>query len=336
MSAQDIQLDELNKRLGVQISKLVQVNDVEDDDVFVLNELDTNTRKITYADIKTKLFGEDITFTGTISFLYPPVGFSLNSLLDVQVIAPNDQDVLQYDGISQLWRPQSLPELTQGERGPQGEQGPQGPQGIPGYPGKNGDPGPAGPTGPTGPPGETGPEGPAGIDGSEGPTGLSAYGSYLKVTDDDPPMTEAEWLNSLQGPPGPSGGGADLADFSVVYGDAIGGGNLLYDGAGVFTFYPALVSGGGGDGGGGDITETDPVFRASPAYAITQQEIDQWNEAAAIQAGGLYNEIDPVFQASPANTVTDDSATLLASLKQIIADSSDWGEFQTAVNDLFT
>lgn len=330
-TAADNHRDEELKLLGTKISDLPQVDTITDKDTLIVNELDTNTKKVLYSDLKKSIFSGDITFTGTISFLYPPVGFTLNSLTDVQVINPEDQDVLQYDGISGLWKPQSLPELTQGERGPQGPQGEPGPQGIPGFPGKDGDPGPAGPTGPTGPEGPAGNEGPPGT-GDPGPVGKSAYQSYLETTTDNPPLSEANWILSLEGPAGPPGGGANLGDFSVVYGTAIGGGNLLYDGNGEFTFYPADVSGDGGGIG----TETDPIFRASPAYAITQQEIDQWNEAAAVQAGGLYNEIDPHFTVSPARTITADNAILIASLKQMIDDAADFAAFKTAVNDLFT
>ena len=126
-TAADNHRDEELKLLGTKISALPQTIVLTDDDVFIVNENDQNTKKIQYSDVKKDIFAGDITFTGEITFLYPPKGFTLNSLIDVQVINSEDQDVLQYDAASQLWKPQSLPELTQGERGPEGPQGPPGP-----------------------------------------------------------------------------------------------------------------------------------------------------------------------------------------------------------------
>jgi hypothetical protein len=59
-----------------------------------------------------------------------------------------------------------------------------------GQPGHDGSVGPEGPMGPTGPTGAT------------GPTGKSAYQSYLGTTEDNPVLTEAEWIESLHGQAG--------------------------------------------------------------------------------------------------------------------------------------
>lgn len=70
--------------------------------------------------------------------------------------------------------------------------------------GPPGPPGPPGPQGPAGPQGPKGDPGPQGLTGPEGPSGKSAY---QIAVDNGFVGTEAEWLESLVGPPGPGGGG---------------------------------------------------------------------------------------------------------------------------------
>ena len=59
------------------------------------------------------------------------------------------------------------------------------------------------------------------------------------------------------------------------------------------------------------LTETDPQFAASPARAITNQSISEWNTAYGwgnhANEGYLksYTETDPQFAASPANSITN-------------------------------
>ena len=84
--------------------------------------------------------------------------------------------------------------------------GPQGPPGQRGLQGPAGSTGPAGNPGPTGAdstvPGPTGPQGPGGPTGIPGPTGISAYQSAVA---NGFTGTEAEWVESLEGPMGPPG-----------------------------------------------------------------------------------------------------------------------------------
>ena len=68
-------------------------------------------------------------------------------------------------------------------------------------------------------------------------------------------------------------------------------------------------------------TETDPIFRHSPAYGITEQDIQNWNEGAGIDLSSyvthdflseqayLTSETDPVFSASPAAGITTQDIT---------------------------
>ena len=49
-------------------------------------------------------------------------------------------------------------------------------------------------------------------------------------------------------------------------------------------------------------TETDPVFTNSPAFDITQDDIDSWN--AKPDNPGITSESDPIFTTSPAFTIT--------------------------------
>ena len=68
-------------------------------------------------------------------------------------------------------------------------------------------------------------------------------------------------------------------------------------------------------GGGGIINETDPVFTNSPAYNITQNDINNWNN----NTGGITNETDPIFSQSPAFIITQD-------------DIERWNSFSTGSN----
>jgi hypothetical protein len=65
----------------------------------------------------------------------------------------------------------------------------------------------------------------------------------------------------------------------------------------------------------GGITETDPVFTASPANGITSTNMTNWNTAYSwgnhASAGYLtsYTETDPVFVASPAHSISNTNIT---------------------------
>ena len=57
-----------------------------------------------------------------------------------------------------------------------------------------------------------------------------------------------------------------------------------------------------GGGGNGITNETDPIFKNSPAYNITDEDITNWNN----NTGGITEETDPVFSQSPAFIITQD------------------------------
>ena len=87
---------------------------------------------------------------------------------------------------------------------------------------------------------------------------------------------------------------------------APGGSTLTYNAAnGEFTFTPPDLS-----AYLTSYTETDPIFLASPAYQITDQNRTDWSTAYSwgdhSQAGYLttYTETDPVFTASPAGSIS--------------------------------
>lgn len=105
-----------------------------------------------------------------------------------------------FEGTEQEW----LASLTgpKGDAGPQGPQGETGPQGQQGPIGPQGEQGLLGPAGPIGPQGETGPIGPIGPIGPEGVEGNSAYEAAVARGFVG---TEAEWVDSLEGPVGPAG-----------------------------------------------------------------------------------------------------------------------------------
>jgi len=105
---------------------------------------------------------------------------ALDDLTDVNVPAPNDDDILSWDLGSGQWIAVPAaggagPQGDQGEAGPQGDQGAastvQGPQGTQGNTGAGGPQGTQGNTGGTGPQGNQGGSGPQGDDGGTGPQG---------------------------------------------------------------------------------------------------------------------------------------------------------------------
>ena len=92
---------------------------------------------------------------------------------------------------------------------------------------------------------------------------------------------------------------------------AVGSSTLTYNQAnGEFTFTPPDLS-----SYLTSYSETDPIFLASPAYQITNQNRTDWGLAYSwgdhSQAGYLtsYTETDPVFSASPAGSITLQNVT---------------------------
>ena len=124
---------------------------------------------------------------------------------------------------------------------------------------------------------------------------------------------------------------ASLSSFTVDTKDPQGGGALDYNivgGYGVFDFYPADLS---------SVTippESDPIFTGSPAYNITQEDINNWNAAAATTASGYFEEIDPIYSVSPASDLSTDNVELVQQLKDLVNNSGDWNAFKAAVNAL--
>lgn len=315
------------ENLAIQISNLPEVLTIEDDGYIIVNVGDINTSKISYGNFTDTLFGADITFTGTITLLNPPRGLDLFDLSDVRGSATTG-DILYYDGATEIWYPAPAPLPEKGDKGDKGDAGADGLQGPPGVPGVQGDQGRPGETGPQG---ERGPQGVAGVEGKPGPNGAPGDSAYQVAVNNGFNGSEADWLLSLQGPPGPDGGGAELSDFAVQIGSPpTGGGFLRYDeinNKGIFTFYPADVS-------SGVQQETDPIFQASPAATITQEDINNWNAAAATTASGYFEEIDPIFSVSPASEVTRSNLDLIKALKSLIEQSSNFDDFKAAVNNL--
>lgn len=75
--------------------------------------------------------------------------------------------------------------------------------------------------------------------------------------------------------------------------------NSKYSGEQVEALLDQVASGNAGGGGGGGITvETDPIFSASPAATITEEDIAEWNGAADLVKGHdtdisqLFNDIE--------------------------------------------
>ena len=78
----------------------------------------------------------------------------------------------------------------------------------------------------------------------------------------------------------------------------LGQGALLSDGSYEYEEFE-FGQGGSGSGGGGITTETDPVFKASPAAAITQADITRWNS----NTGGGSVTVDSAMSDTSTNPV---------------------------------
>ena len=312
---------------SIRISELPLVDTIGDDDFIIVNVENENTSKLSYNNFEGKLTGSDLVFSGTITLLNPPRNLSLEDLDNVRAGANNGQ-ILYYDAFRGTWNPADPPVAEKGDPGAAGPPGATGPQGPPGVPGITG---PQGPKGETGSQGEQGQQGLQGVQGDEGPTGAPGDSAYQVAVNNGFVGDEQAWLDSLQGPQGPAGGGADLNDFVVQLEEPFEGGLLTYEvinNFGVFKFKPADLN---------SIvfpSETDPIFTNSPAYNITQEDINNWNAAAATTASGYFEEIDPVYSVSPAADLTTDNVELLSQLKALVNSSSDWDAFKAAVNAL--
>lgn len=316
--------EELN---GVRISQLPIVSDIEPGDYIIVNVDNANTSKLSYLNFEDKLTSDDLVFSGTVTFLNPPRNLSLEDLDNVRAGAGNG-NILYYNGTRDIWEPGAPPEPEKGDPGVDGPPGPPGEPGPPGVPGITGEPGPTGARGPQGP---DGPRGFTGEPGEPGPAGLPGDDAYQVAVNNGFVGSEADWLNSLEGPQGPPGGGASLNSFAVITEPATGGGALTYsitNGYGIFAFYPADLS---------SIVfpdETDPVFTSHPAYNITQDDINNWNAAAATTASGYFEEIDPIYSVSPAAELSTANVSILKELRNLVNNSSDWNAFKAAVNAL--
>lgn len=312
---------------SIRISELPLVDTIKDEDFIIVNVENENTSKLSYNNFAGKLTGSDLVFSGTITLLNPPRNLSLEDLDNVRAGA-NNNDILYFDATIGTWRPAPPPVAEKGDPGVQGPAGEPGLQGPPGVPGITGEQGPKGETGDQGEQGDQGLQGPQGEDG---PTGAPGDSAYQVAVNNGFVGDEQAWLNSLEGPQGPAGGGADLNDFVVQLEPAFEGGLLTYEvinNFGVFKFKPADLS---------SIvfpSETDPIFTNSPAYNITQEDINNWNAAAATTASGYFEEIDPVYSVSPAADLTTDNVELVSQLKALVNSSSDWDAFKAAVNAL--
>ena len=312
---------------GIRISQLPVINSLGGDDYVVINVENKNTSAISYSTFEDILSNTDWTFSGTITLLNPPRNLSLEDLDNVRAGA-GDGNILYYDAFADLWKPAPPPIAEKGDEGAAGPPGPPGQPGPPGVPGITGDQGPKGEQGDKGDQGDQGLQGPQGDDG---PTGAPGDDAYKVAVNNGFIGDEQAWLDSLVGPQGPPGGGAELTQLTVQLEPAFEGGLLTYEiinNNGVFKFRPADLS--------GIVTppETDPIFTAHPAYNITQEQINSWNAAAATTASGYFEEIDPIYSVSPAADLSADNVSLVQQLKDLVNSSSDWNDFKSAVNAL--
>lgn len=119
--------------------------------------------------------------------------------------------------------------------------------------------------------------------------------------------------------------------------------NSKYTGAQVEELLDQVASGNVGGGGGGITSETDPIFSASPAAGITDEDISSWNNKVDKEDGkqlstedfttllkqkldGLSNYDDTAIQASVSKLRTDldtlvsgDTTTAIKTFNEVIA-----------------
>ena len=53
---------------GIRISQLQEQSVITPNDVFIINDENTNTRRITYTNLLTNILSENLTFTGNVNF----------------------------------------------------------------------------------------------------------------------------------------------------------------------------------------------------------------------------------------------------------------------------
>ena len=99
-------------------------------------------------------------------------------------------------------------------------------------------------------------------------------------------------------------------------------------------------------------TETDPVFTASPAHGITDEDIEKWNSSTGFSGdyndltnkptklsefendeGYLNSETDPVFTASPAHGITNENIAEWDAKSTFSGDYNDLDNKPTKVSD---
>jgi hypothetical protein len=148
-------------------------------------------------------------------------------------------------------------ELFRGPKGDTGEQGPKGDIGLTGLKGDKGDQGEQGLTGDIGPKGD------------QGDAGKSAYQVYVDTTTDDPVLTEAQWLASLNAAADPVrttlAGNGVLTTFAIAGADNLTNPSALLvaiDGALQEPVADYTVN-------NGQITFTSPVPNGSKAVVIS-------------------------------------------------------------------
>lgn len=96
-----------------------------------------------------------------------------------------------------------------------------------------------------------------------------------------------------------------FADGGIVFTVALYNNDALKFGQGsvgpdgTYKYAEYTIGQGGGTGGGGITTETDPVFKASPAAAITQADITRWNS----NTGGGSVTVDSAMSDTSTNPV---------------------------------
>ena len=208
---------------GLRVSELPVVSDIQPGDYIIVNVDNANTSKLSYLNFEDQLTSDDLVFSGTVTFLNPPRNLSLEDLDNVRGGAADGQ-ILYFSGTRGVWEPAAPPEPEKGDAGEPGIPGPPGEPGPPGVPGLTGQ---QGPTGAAGPKGDDGPEGPKGATGDPGPAGVPGDSAYQVALNNGFVGSEQQWLDSLQGQPGPPGGGASLNSFSVQTSTPTGGGSLV-------------------------------------------------------------------------------------------------------------
>ena len=243
----------------------------------------------------------------------------------------------------------------QGPAGPAGAQGPQGPIGPTGPQGETGPAGatgPQGPIGPTGPQGETGAQGPAGAQGPQGDAGTTDYNDLTNKPMIPDSLTDLGILDGDFGQVLTTDGSGNfyfgdvsstVVDVNIVGEEIVFGADLTGPVSSTTMLHPVATS-----GNYNDLSNLPTIPAAVSELANDSGYITSvdWTEvtnkptfATVAITGDYENLINTPLIPQDLAQLTDNTSILVnfisvATLKSIVADSTDFNDFKARIANL--